>query len=568
MSKPQNHYFEVEMELQNFKQTELTIKLPVWAPGSYLVREFSKNVNMVKAFDEAGKELTVAKTSKNAWKISKGKAKKVSVKYEVYAFELSVRTSFLDLSHGFVSGSGVFCYVDGFKDKAGKLTVHPYSGFNTISTPLQKSAEGSSGDSGVTTFDYPNYDVLVDSPLEIGNQEVFYFNVDGTNHEVAIYGIGNYDMSDLKRDMEKIVHAANDVFDGTNPNKNYTFIIHNVINGQGGLEHSNSCVLSVNRWTYGNDYKDFLNLVAHEYFHLWNVKRIRPIELGPFDYDKENYTSLLWLSEGFTSYYADLLMVRAGFDSKDDFLRNLQSTINYVEGGVGTRVQPVSHASYDAWIKAYRPNENSSNTTMTYYSRGSMLGAYLDAMIVDKFNAKKSLDDFMLYLYNEFYIKKNRGFSEGEFQTALETFMGQDMDDFFKKYVNGTEPLDFANVFPKVGLNVNYVGKPTPSFGAVFAQEGGKCIVKSVRSGGPAETAGISVNDEIIGCNGMRVDKNVLDNFLSSLIAGEFCEIIVSREDVIFNVSVKMEGYEKPVYKLEMQTPSNEKFYYWLRALD
>jgi len=556
------------MELLNFKQAEVTVKLPVWAPGSYLVREFSKNVNLVKAYDENGKELTVTKTSKNAWKIAKGKAKKVSVKYEVYAFELSVRTSFLDLSHGFVSGSGVFCYVDGFKDKAGKLTVYPYSGFNTISTALPKSAEGLTNDSGATTFDYTNYDVLVDSPLEIGNQEVFYFNVDGTNHEVAIYGIGNYDMNELKGDMEKIVHAANDVFDGTNPNKNYTFIIHNVINGQGGLEHSNSCVLSVNRWTYASDYKDFLNLVAHEYFHLWNVKRIRPIELGPFDYDHENYTSLLWLSEGFTSYYADIIMVRAGFDSKDDFLRGLQSTINYVEGGVGTRVQPVSHASYDAWIKAYRPNENSSNTTMTYYSRGSMLGAYLDAMIVNKFNATKCLDDFMQYLYQEFYIKKNRGFSEAEFQTALETFLGQDMDDFFKKYVNGTEPLDFSNVFPKVGLNVTYVAKPLPSFGATFAQENGKCIVKSVRAGGAAETAGISVNDEIIGCNGMRIDKTVLENFLNSLIAGEFCEVIVSREDVIFNASVKMDAYEKPSYKLEMQTPSSEKFYYWLRALD
>lgn len=567
MSKPQNHYFEVEMELQNFKQTELTVKLPVWAPGSYLVREFSKNVNLLKAYDENGKELPVAKTTKNAWKISKGKAKKVSVKYEVYAFELSVRTSFLDLSHGFVSGSGVFCYVDGFKDKAGRLTVYPYSGFSTISTSLPKASESVASD-GSTTFDYSNYDVLVDSPLEIGNQEVFYFNVDGTNHEVAIYGIGNYDMSDLKRDMEKIVHAANDVFGGTNPNKNYTFIIHNVINGQGGLEHANSCVLSVNRWTYGADYKDFLNLVAHEYFHLWNVKRIRPIELGPFDYDKENYTTLLWVMEGFTSYYADILMVRAGFDSKDDFLRGLQSTINYVEGGVGTRVQPVSHASYDAWIKAYRPNENSANTTMTYYSRGSMLGAYLDAMIVDKFNSTKCLDDFMRYLYNEFYIKKNRGFTEAEFKASLETFLGQKMDDFFNKYVNGTEQLDFANVFPKIGLNVNYVGKAQPSFGATFAQEGGKCIVKSVRAGGAAEAAGISVNDEIIGCNGMRVDKTVLENFLSSLIAGEFCEVIVSREDVIFNVTVKMDAYEKPTYKLEMQTPSSEKFYYWLRTLD
>lgn len=567
MTKPQNHYYEVEMELNDFKQTELTVKLPVWAPGSYLVREFSKNVNMVKAYDEKGTELTVGKTSKNAWKITKGKAKTVRVKYEVYAFELSVRTSFLDLSHGFVSGSGVFCYVDGFKDKPGLLTVYPYSKFGTISTSLQKNEEGLVSD-GSTTYKYENYDVLVDSPLEIGNQEVFYFNVDGTNHEVAIYGLGNYDMEQMKKDMEKIVHAANDVFGGTNPNKNYTFIIHNVINGQGGLEHANSCVLSVNRWTYGADYFDFLNLVAHEYFHLWNVKRIRPIELGPFNYDEENYTSLLWVMEGFTSYYSDILMVRAGFYSKDDFIKQLQGTINYVEGSVGSRVQPVSHSSYDAWIKAYRPNENSANTTMTYYSRGSMLGAYLDALIVDKFNSEKCLDHFMRYLYDEYYIKKKRGFTELEFHEALEKFLGQDMDYFFDRFVNGTEPLDFANVFPKVGLDVKYVGKPMPNFGATFGQENGKCIVKSIRAGGPAENAGVSVGDEILACNGLRVDKTTLDNFLLTLIAGEYCEIIVAREEIIFNLTVTMEAYEKPSYKLEMQTPSNEKFYYWLRALD
>jgi predicted metalloprotease with PDZ domain len=566
MTKPQNHYYEVEMELNNFKQTELTVKLPVWAPGSYLVREFSRNVNLVKAYDEKGTELKVSKTSKNAWKIIKGKAKQVKVKYEVYAFELSVRTSFLDLSHGFVSGSGVFCYVDGFKEKPGTLTVYPYSGFSTISTSLPKQDDDAEANE-FTVFKYENYDVLIDSPLEIGNQEVFYFNIEGTNHEVAIYGLGNYDMNQMKTDMEKIVHAANDVFGGTNPNKNYTFIIHNVINGQGGLEHANSCVLSVNRWTYGNDYLDFLNLVAHEYFHLWNVKRIRPIELGPFNYDEENYTTLLWVMEGFTSYYADILMVRAGFYSKDDFLKQFQSTINYVEGSVGTRVQPVSHSSYDAWIKAYRPNENSANTTMTYYSRGSMLGAYLDALIVDKFNSEKCLDHFMRTLYDEYYVKQNRGFTEAEFQATLEKFLGQDMDYFFNRFVNGTEAPDFSNVFPKVGLNINYIGKPLPSFGATFAQEGGKCIVKSVRAGGAAEKAGLSVNDELIACNGLRVDKTTMDNFLLTLVAGEYCEVIVAREEIIFNLTVTMDGYEKPTYKLEMQSPSNEKFYYWLRSL-
>jgi predicted metalloprotease with PDZ domain len=375
-------------------------------------------------------------------------------------------------------------------------------------------------------------------------------------------------MEELQRDMTRIVTAANDVFGGVNPNKNYTFIIHNVINGQGGLEHANSTVLSVNRWTYGSNYNDFLSLVAHEYFHLWNVKRIRPIELGPFNYDEENYTSLLWVMEGFTSYYDELLMVRAGYYSKEDYLRKLQSTINYVEGTPGSRVQPVAHSSFDAWIKGYRPNENSSNTGMTYYSRGAMLASLLDAMIIDKFNAQKCLDHFLRYLYDEFYIKKQRGFTEAEFKKALETFLGQNMDDFFAKYVNGTEIPDFNSVYSKVGVKATYTGKPMASFGASFSQDNGKCIVKSIRSGGAAEDAGISVGDEIIACNGLRVDQTTLENFISSLIEGEYLELIVSREEIILNLQVKMTAYERPSFKLETISPSNEKFYYWLREIE
>lgn len=567
MTKPESHYFEVEMELANFKQTELTVKMPVWAPGSYLVREFAKGVNLVTAVDENGKSLAVNKTSKNAWKISKGKAKKVTVNYEVYSFELSVRTSFLDQTHGFVSGSSVFCYVDGFKEKPGKLMVYPHSKFGTITTALQQSGDGVASD-GSTSFDFPNYDVLVDSPIEIGNQTTFNFEVKGTNHTVALYGMGNYDIDELIRDMSRIIAAEMDVFGGTNPNKNYTFIIHNVINGQGGLEHMNSCVLSVNRWTYGANYKDFLSLVAHEYFHLWNVKRIRPIELGPFNYDEENYTSLLWVMEGFTSYYDELILVRSGYYSKEEYLRKLQSTLNYVEGTPGTRVQPVAHASFDAWIKGYRPNENSSNTTMTYYSRGALLGAYLDAMIIDKFDSKKCLDHFMRYLYDEFYIKKNRGFSESEFKTALNTFMGQDMTFFFTKYVEGTEVPNYDEVFTKIGLKVNYVGKPIPSFGASFSQEGGKCIVKSVRAGSSAEQAGLSVGDEVVSCNGLRVDQTRLENFFASLIEGEYVNLSVAREEMMIELEARIQNYERPTYKLEPTIPSNEKFYYWLRELD
>lgn len=565
MTKPQSHYFELEMEISAFKAKELTVKMPVWAPGSYLVREFSKNVNLVRAFDENGAALKVAKTSKNAWKINTAKATKVKVQYEVYAFELSVRTSFLDLTHGFVSSSGVFMYLDGHKDKAGTVTVFPHQSFKTITTPLQKSAEQFATDSGAQTFHYANYDELADSPFEIGNQKVFDFTVADTKHTVAIYGEGNYDIDELKLDMANIVKACNDVFNQVNPNKNYTFIIHNVVDGQGGLEHAASCVLSVNRWTYSNGYKDFLSLVAHEYFHLWNVKRIRPIELGPFNYDQENYTSLLWVMEGFTSYYDELLLVRAGYYTKEEFLRKIQGTLNYVEGSVGSRVQPVAHSSYDAWIKGYRPNENSSNTGMTYYSRGAILAAYLDAFIIDKFNATKCLDHFMQFLYNEFYIKKKRGFTEAEFQNALEGFIGQDMDFFFDKYVNGTEIPNYNEVFSKIGVNFVNASTKTASFGASLTQEGGICKVRLIRAGSSAENAGLSVGDEIIAINNMRVTQGAVESYMNSLNEGDEFSLLITRDELLMELKGKMLVYEKPAFRIESNGTNSSKFNYWLR---
>jgi predicted metalloprotease with PDZ domain len=566
MEKPQNHYFQVEMELTDFKENEVTVKMPVWAPGSYLVREFSKNVDLVKAKDEKGQVLAVNKKTKNAWVISKGAAKKVVVSYEVYAFELSVRTSFLDLTHGFVSGSGVFMYVDGHQELAGQLTVVPFKDFAKVSTALPKSAESVAAD-GVQSFVFKNYDQLVDCPIEIGNQEVFTFKAAGVLHTVAIYGAGNYNVDRLKADMAKIVETATGVV-GENPNKEYTFIIHNVVDGQGGLEHCNSCTLSVNRWTYSDtEYLGFLSLVAHEYFHLWNVKRIRPIELGPFNYDEENYTSLLWVMEGFTTYYDELLLVRAGYTDDTDYLQKLQGTVNYVEGSVGARVQPVAHASFDAWIKAYRPNENSSNTTMTYYSRGQMLAALIDVMIVSKYDGKKCLDHFLQQLYNKYYKKLNRGFSEQEFKTELEELLGENLDGFFAKYVNGTDIAPLSETFAKVGVQVTEIGLPRASFGAGLRQDGGKTIVRSIRAGSAAELAGLSVNDELIGCNGYRVDQTDFEQFVNGVENGAQFKILVSRDDILYELSVKMTMYDRPQYQFKVvEDDAKAKLRkYWLR---
>jgi len=565
MPRPQNHYFQVEMQVEQLKQKTATVKLPVWSPGSYLVREFSRHLNQVKAYSLQGAVLPITKKTKNTWEIDLKGQTACIVKYEVYAFELSVRTSFLDETHGFVSGPSMFMYLDGHKETGGELLVQPHASFKRISTGLTQKSDVKQGNN--QTFTFENYDQLVDCPIEIGNQFEFDFEAAGVKHTVAMYGEGNYDPERLKVDMAKIVEEETKVV-GVNPNKRYVFIVHNVVGGDGGLEHCNSNVLSVDRWTYdGSNYINFLNLVAHEYFHLWNVKRIRPIELGPFNYDQEVYTNYLWVMEGFTSYYDELILRRCGYYTTEEMQKKIQSAINYVEGSAGSRVQPVAHASFDAWIKAYRPNENSSNTTMTYYSRGMVIAAVLDAMIIKQSNGKECLDHLMQDLYQTYYVGKNRGFTDAEFKACLTKHTGQDMTEFFLKYIDGTEVIPYSMYFLPLGIEVNDVGSVKPVFGANVSEEGGKVIVKSIRSNTAAEDAGLSVNDEIIACMNYRVDKPMLDAFMNGAAIGDEFELTISRDQLIRKVIVKITGQKRSSFIFtNRHTDATLPLYtYWLR---
>jgi predicted metalloprotease with PDZ domain len=565
MPRPQNHYFQVEMQVEQVKQKTATVKLPVWAPGSYLVREFSRHLNQVKAYSLQGAALPLIKKTKNAWEIDlKGQTSFV-LKYEVYAFELSVRTSFLDETHGFVSGPSMFMYLDGHKETGGELLVQPHASFKRISTGLTQKSEVKQGNN--QTFTFENYDQLVDCPIEIGNQYEFDFEAAGVKHTVAMYGEGNFDPERLKEDMAKIVEEETKVV-GVNPNKRYVFIVHNVVGGDGGLEHCNSSVLSVDRWTYdGGNYINFLNLVAHEYFHLWNVKRIRPIELGPFNYDQEVYTNYLWVMEGFTSYYDELILRRCGFYSQEEMLKKIQIAVNYVESSVGARVQPVAHASFDAWIKAYRPNENSSNTTMTYYSRGMIIASVLDAMIIKQSNGKECLDHLMKDLYETYYVGKNRGFSDTEFKECLSKHTGQDMTAFFQKYIDGTEVIPYSMYFLPLGVEVSDVGVVKPVFGANVTEEGGKVIIKSIRANSSAEDAGLSVNDEVIACMNYRVDKPMLDALMNGAAVGDEFELTISRDQLMRKVMVKITGQKRSTFIFtNRHTDASLPLYsYWLR---
>jgi predicted metalloprotease with PDZ domain len=565
MPRPQNHYFQVEMQVEQVKQKTATVKLPVWAPGSYLVREFSRHLNQVKAYSLLGAALPVIKKTKNAWEVDlKGQTAFV-LKYEVYAFELSVRTSFLDETHGFVSGPSMFMYLDGHKETGGELLVQPHASFKRISTGLTQKSDVKQGNN--QTFTFENYDQLVDCPIEIGNQYEFDFEAAGVKHTVAMYGEGNFDPERLKVDMAKIVEEETKVV-GVNPNARYVFIVHNVVGGDGGLEHCNSTVLSVDRWTYdGSNYINFLNLVAHEYFHLWNVKRIRPIELGPFNYDQEVYTNYLWVMEGFTSYYDELILRRCGYYTAEEMLKKIQSAINYVEGSSGSRIQPVAHASFDAWIKAYRPNENSSNTTMTYYSRGMVIAAVLDAMIIKQSNGKECLDHLMQDLYQTYYMGKNRGFTDAEFKACLTKHTGQDMAEFFLKYIDGTEVIPYSMYFLPLGIEVNDVGSVKPVFGANVSEEGGKVIVKSIRSNTAAEDAGLSVNDEIVACMNYRVDKPMLDALMNGASVGDEFELTISRDQLMRKVLVKITGQKRSsfIFTNRHTDASLPLYTYWLR---
>ena len=499
----QAHYADVEMTISGLAQKTLDLKMPVWAPGSYLVREFTRNIESLTV-SSAGKDLPAVKTRKNIWQVNVTGKATVTVKYRVYAFEASVRTSFIDAEHAFLSSPDIFIYPDGMLNNPSTVHIVPYKGWTTVSTSLEKVK----GDDFTRTA--PNYDILFDSPLEVGTQDVFGFKVGATDYEVAMCGGGNYDKERIKKDFTRIIEQEAAIF-GENPNKHYLFIVHNYFKGGGGLEHLSSTTLGATRdgYTHEGTYQSFLSLAAHEHFHLWNVKRLRPIALGPFDYDNENYTTNLWIAEGFTAYYQDVIVRRTQLYVPQNYLDLMARQITQLENQPGAKVQSVAMASYDAWIKSYRPNENSNNTTISYYTKGAIIAMMLDLEIIKNSKGKNSLDDVMAYMYNEYYKVKKRGYTDAEFKLALEKFAGKNLDEFYAKYINGVADIDYNNYLAYAGCQMRdeLAGTNSAELGITMIANTRRVIVASVLRGTAAWDDGINVNDEIITVDGHPVDS-------------------------------------------------------------
>lgn len=544
-AEAQAHYADIEMNISGLSQNTLNLKMPVWTPGSYLVREFAKNVEAFVAMAN-GKLLPAPKVTKNCWRINTTGLQALSVKYRVYCFENSVRTSFVDASHGFLSTTGVFMYPDKMIHEPSTIHIVPYKGWATVSTSL----EAVNGDQ--FTRHAPNYDILFDSPIEVGNQDVFGFNAAGVKYEVAMVGSGNYDKERLKKDMAKIVEQETAVY-AENPNKYYVFIVHNYARGGGGVEHLSSTVLGAVRDGYAieSSYQGFLSLVAHEHFHLWNVKRLRPIALGPFDYDNENYTTNLWIAEGFTAYYQNIILRHANLYPPESYLKSMEAEVNTLENQPGAKVQPLADASFDAWIKAYRPNENSVNTTISYYNKGAIVAMMLDIEIINDTKTQHSLDDVMRYMYNTYYKLKSRGYTDLEFKQGLEKFAGKSLDSFYENYIYGLTPLAYNQYLGYAGYTTTdeLAAGNGPSLGISIGYSNGKKIVATVLRGSAAWVDGINVNDELIA-----IDGNPITDFATILNGkkpGDKITVTVNRDGLPLTLPVTLLKDNRVKYKIE-----------------
>jgi predicted metalloprotease with PDZ domain len=562
MSKPHTHLLEVEVlvkiaaNLQVPNESDLI--MPVWTPGSYLIREYERHVQDFAA-DANGRALDWTKVNKNTWRVRTNGARQWRATYRVYANELSVRTSELNSDHAFWNNAALLMYPDGRLNAPSTLRVVPQSGW--------KVATGLPGVFGQpNTFHAESFDILYDSPVEVSNFKELQFVVRGVPHRIVIDGEGNYDPERMRADVQKIVAAETALF-GTIPYHDYTFILHLRSNGGGGIEHLNSTALGFRRFNFSTEknYRDFLLLVAHEFFHVWNVKRIRPDALGPFDYTKENYTKLLWVAEGITEYYGNLMVRRAGLISDQIYLTHLAQQINDFQETPGRLVMSAEEASFDSWVKFYRPDENSVNSQISYYDEGELLGLLLDLDIRRRTNNAKSLDDVMRYLYTEFFAK-GRNYTPADFQKACELIAGASLEQFFSRYVRGREELEpvYNQMLAGAGLRLEQAGMgigvynpdgPVRLKGFLGADledqpDGSFIVVESVRAGSPAYEQGLNAKDRIIALDGARVDKETFEALIAAKRPGDTVRLTVFRFDDLRTFDIRLAGRIDAPYRI------------------
>jgi predicted metalloprotease with PDZ domain len=529
---PHTHYGEITASVPAAGRAQLELMMPVWTPGSYLVREFARHVEDVRASTPEGRPLTVEKTEKNRWRVATSGAPRVVVRYRVYGREMSVRTNWIDAGFALLNGAPTFLTLADEGPRPHVVTIAPAAGWQRTFTGLTPL------DGAPHRYRAADFDELVDSPILIGNAAVYEFTVDGVPHYLVNEGEGGvFDGAAAARDLAAIVGEARRLW-GSFPYDRYLFL--NVITeASGGLEHANSTVLMTSRWTTRSRraYLGWLELAAHEIFHAWNAKRLRPVELGPFDYESEALTRSLWMVEGITDYYADLLVHRAGLSTQQDLLLALSQKIDELQTTPGRQVQSAELASFDAWIRYYRPDENSANVSISYYTKGAVLGFLLDARIRQLTDGRSSLDDVMRLAYARY--AGPQGYTPDEFRAVAEEVAGASLADFWARAVQATGELDYSEALDLYGLRFRPGGPGGRAYlGISTRNDGGRLVITQVRRDTPAYGAGFNVDDEILAVDEFRVRADRFEGRLDVYRPGDAVSVLVARREQLMRIPV------------------------------
>jgi predicted metalloprotease with PDZ domain len=567
---PALHLFEVTLAVSHPDPEGQVLSLPAWIPGSYMIREFARNIVQIRA-EADGRKLRLTKLDKHTWRAARCTGE-LRVVYQVYAWDLSVRAAHLDQTHGFFNGTSVFLKVHGKELQPHVVDIQPpegeaYASWRVAtSLPELKARRHRFG-----SYIAQDYDELIDHPVEMGEFSLIKFEAHGVPHEMAITGrVPNLDTERLAYDLQRICEYQIALFEPRTkraPMSRYVFLTLAVGDGYGGLEHRASTALICARSdlpvrgqaAMSDGYRGFLGLCSHEYFHTWNVKRIKPAVFAPYDLSQENYTPLLWLFEGFTSYYDDLTLVRTGLIDRSAYLSLLAKTINAVNKGSGRLKQSVAESSFDAWTKYYRQDENAPNAIVSYYQKGSLVALWFDLLIRSRTRGKRSLDDVMRALWRrygrDFYqAGQGVGVSDADVEVLFDEVTGLSLKTVFDHAVRGTKDLPLAEALSAFAIQLqDRPRKATPSLGVRTRKEGTDCKLASVYEGGAAHHAGLSAGDTLVALDDLRITASNLDALLARYRIGDVVVVHAFRRDELMTFQVSLQPHTAPQVTLAMQ---------------
>lgn len=538
------------------------LSLPTWIPGSYLIREFSKHIESVKAYDEAGRQLQINKFEKNKWRLYNTDHELITVEYDVYAYDLSVRGAYVDQTRLYVNPA---CVCLGLQDQEeSAIEVEVFLPEELKHFQIATGLESRSLVKGRYTLKANNYAQLIDAPFELADQTRFSFEANGIPHEFVVSGQHTMNAARMKQDLEKICSTEISMF-GSAPFENYTFMTMATGNSYGGLEHPNSTSLISPRDDFPKanepvepsaDYQRFLGLCSHEYFHSWLVKFIRPENFANYDLDQESYTSLLWIFEGFTSYYDDLILYRSGVISQASYLKLLKGQIDRYLQNPGRFIQSVSESSFDAWIKFYRQDENSNNAGTSYYNKGCLVALSLDLGLRLR---GSSLDALMRRLYEN--TQKGMQVNERTIVELCNELTGDNWIEQINHLINTTDELPLDQLFPEFGLSYSLQNEKALPFGLKVAEKAEGVIIQQARRDGVGAKAGLSANDVIIAIDGLKASEKLLNQYAKQ--QGQFTVYAFRRDEFL---QFELQGGEVALTTVELTVLDQAKAEKWLKA--